>query len=44
MTRLRLAELNVQLDGTWWPETFNTKKVMNVFMARVSYVNYYNNL
>jgi hypothetical protein len=44
MTRLRLAELNVQLDGTWWPETFNTKKVMNVFLAAVSYKNYYNNI
>lgn len=47
LARLRLAELNVQIDGTWTPREWrgnDVKKVMGVFISKMNWDNYFNNL
>ena len=44
LSRLRLAEMNVQPDGTMTPQWFKTREVMEVFRAQVRVVNYFKKL
>lgn len=42
--RLRVAEINVQLNGEMNPREYSLREVMNVFLAQVTVKNYYNKL
>jgi hypothetical protein len=43
-TRMRIAEVNVQRDGTWKTREFNVLEAMDVFLAQVKVKNYFDKI